>query len=206
MQAIFLSANELHRVARDAVKAAHTESLQSLVAVMFSCAYVEAALNELLHQIAEAETENVKRLGPLARAAGLYEKTAAVSRKLGVLGAAASGKEVDFGSQPFQDFDLLLELRNWLVHLRPEPLTLRENPSEEGTSLINDQYHKLIERLAQWKVIEIPRSHLLSVTSAAQLPGVAPWSLRTAEAVLQEVHRWIPDWRPPIVGTVESIE
>jgi len=48
-----------------------------------------------------------------------------------------SGKEVDFGSQPLQDFGLLLELRNWLVHLRPEPLTLRENPSEEGTSLID---------------------------------------------------------------------
>ena len=116
-----------------------------------------------------------------------------------------SGKEVDFGSQPLQDFGLLLELRNWLVHLRPEPLTLRENPSEEGTSLINEEFHKLIERLAKRKVIQIPKSHLLSVTGAAQLPGVAPWSLRIADAVLKEVHRWIPDWRPPMVSPVEAM-
>jgi len=205
MRAIFLSANELFWVAANAVKAAPTDGSQSLVAIMFSCAFVEGAVNELLFQVEEAEQDPLAKLRPLAKAAGLYDRTSSISRKLAVLGAAATGREAGFGTQPLQDFDLLIELRNWLVHLRPEPLTLRANPSGEGTAMINEEYHKLIERLADRKIIEVPGAYLLSVTSAAQLPGVAPWSLRTAVATLRELARWIPAWRPPIVGPVESV-
>ena len=74
MHGSFFSTNELHWVAEGAVKAAPTGGLQSLVAIMFSCAFVEAAINELLHQIAEAEAGGLGSLRPIARAAGLYGK------------------------------------------------------------------------------------------------------------------------------------
>ena len=203
-QSFFLSANQLGWVARDAAKASSEDGLQSLVAILFSCAYVEAALNELLHEIA-AYDGPLTTLRPIARAAGLYERTASVRRKLQVLGVVASGKEVDFGALPFQDLDLLLELRNWLLHLRPEVLSVQENPDDEGASIINAEYHALIMRLKERKIIGIAKGQLLSVVDAARSPGVGTWSFRTAEAVFAELQRWFPSWRPPIMGTVQAV-
>ena len=196
----FLGSNIISDVAWNSIAASDNDPHQSLVGVLFSCAWIESVINELLLALASDKTGD-SRIAALAKAADLYDQKAPLRRKLSVLGAAATGREIDFGRVPLQDFGLLMDLRNWIVHLRPETVKVKPNPSETGTSLINEEYHTLINRLAERGVIPKPDPNFLYsvVTTAAAAPNVAAWSYRTAYELLEEVSKWLPSWRSRIL-------
>ena len=104
-------------------------------AILTSIACLEAAVNELFAETAEIPNALIRAKDPQVaeRLARLWRTGAGRWRVLEKfqVALAAGGKELfDVGGPPFQDARLLIELRNRLVHFKPEwqPASL-----EDGT-------------------------------------------------------------------------
>jgi len=100
-------------------------------AVLLSVAFIEASVNEVLQDVAESEPGNLN-----SRCAGIDEDAAALIRELwtkpakleraGILDkyqislTACRRLPFDRGANPYQAASKLIELRNALVHFKPE--------------------------------------------------------------------------------------
>jgi hypothetical protein len=76
MKAKFLGSNLLAHVAKDAVALAATKPNQSLVAIIFSSAFIEALLNDYLQDLIESNREDLRLIKSVADSAGLHERMA----------------------------------------------------------------------------------------------------------------------------------
>jgi hypothetical protein len=197
MKARFLGSNLLAHVAKEAVAAAPTKPNQSLVAIIFSCAFVEALVNDYLDELRDSVDEGLQTIKHVADAAELNGRIS-LRRKIQVLRAAAKGEPAPFGSGPLQRFGLLIDMRNWLVHMRPELVDLVENPHETGHVMVNADDHKIVKQLVGFKVIQQPPGNRMSTVSQALFtPEAAAWSYRTAYDVAIDIGSWLPGWRIP---------
>lgn len=100
-----------------------------------------------------------------------------VQSKFNLAKLALSGSEFVKGALPFQDFDLLIGLRNAIVHLKPEKLS--------------DAAHKLVEKLAARKLIA---EHVVGTSWISQiaLPSVAKWACDVVVDMVESVHKSVP--------------
>jgi hypothetical protein len=195
--ALFLASNTLADIAFKAAKASVTDANSSLVALLFAAAWFEACLNEILFDLRERPNtfgnQDIADISLHAAAAGLDERIVSIERRLRVLCAACSNSELKASVQPWKGVLLLFRLRNWLIHLRPEPLVVREGREEEASSLVSIQVHQLAKDLLDAGAIkELPAGVLLPVSTVAQLEGVGIWAYRSAHAGILEVDKWFP--------------
>lgn len=200
-EATFFSSNILAQIAFNAAKGSLTTSNDNLISALFSAAWLEASLNELIHDLTrtdeallEPQLHDAKRA---VIAADLFESRAAsVELKLNVLCATTTQRQLDWGSQPWQHLSLLMQLRNWLMHLRPERMKVRVGSESEPSSLVSREVHKLVSALKDSGAIsQIPEGRLVPVAIAASLPGVGIWSYRVAYNALAGVAAWHHPWR-----------
>src|SRR5262245_42574726 len=107
----------------------------ALVAVVFSAMSVEAFINEVVlmaSKVREEHTEKYEAIKAFDLLAGeLEKKRCSTEAKLKAYVLALTGQPVESGRPPYQDFALLMELRNALVHNRPEEF----GPFEVGDML-----------------------------------------------------------------------
>lgn len=93
-----------------------------LIAVVFGVASLECFINEIgelsLQQSIPRHPAEVETLGALLKEAD--ESRLSLELKFHLARLALTGQKYDPGTQPYQDFKLLLNLRNWLAHPRPE--------------------------------------------------------------------------------------
>jgi len=205
-EATFFSSNILAQIAFNSATRSLTNSDDNLVAALFSAAWVEASLNELIHKLTATDEKNLDPQSLTAKqtvvAIDLFDsKSASVEMKLNVLCVTTTNRQIDWGSQPWQRLALLIQLRNWLVHLRPERMKVRSGAEGEASSLVSREVHKLVRALKDSGAIaEIPRGHLVPVAIAASLPGVGVWSYRVAYDTLAAVVGWHPPWKPRLLA------
>lgn len=208
-EATFFSSNILAKIAFNAATTSLTNPDDNLVAALFSAAWVEASINELVHKLtATAEKTLDPQLLTAKRtviAIDLFgSKSASVETKLNVLCATTTQRQVDWGSQPWQRLSLLIRLRNWLAHLRPERMKVRSGAEGEASSLVSSEVNKLVSDLkASGAIAEIPKGHLVPVVIAASLPGVGVWSYRVAYDTLATVVAWHPPWRQRLLALAQ---
>jgi hypothetical protein len=204
-EATFFSTNILATIAFNAAERSLANPDDNLVAALFSAAWVEASLNELVHKLTATHEKDLDtRLIEAKRtvtAANLFDrKSASLKIKLNVLCATTAHRQIDWGSQPWQRLSLLIQVRNWLVHLRPERMKVRPGVEGEASSLVSREVHELVGALKNSGAIEIPKGRLVPVAIAASLPGVGAWSYRTAYDTLAAVVAWHPPWGPRILA------
>jgi hypothetical protein len=207
-KAIFISTNILSGIAHKAAAAGDAD--KNIVAALFSAAWVEAAVNELIHHlVTEDETAMdpaLKEARRAAVAANLLEShSASIELKLRLLCATLTGKQLELGHQPWQRMFLLFELRNWLVHLRPEAMDVRPGRDDEPSMIVSSSVHKLVRALKASKAFaRIPAGHLVPVVIAAGLPGVGRWSYATAYNTLEGIAKWYPRWKSRLLLTAKK--
>jgi len=211
-EAVFFSSNILSTIAYNAAKGSLTAPDDNVVSTLFSAAWVEASLNEILHDLTvkdeallDPQLHNAKRV---VAAANLFESRAAsVELKLNVLCATAAQREIEWGSEPWQHLSLLLQVRNWLMHLRPERMKVRLGTEDEPSTLVSREVHKLVTGLKNAGAIpSIPEGRLVSVATAASLRGVGVWSYSVAYNTLAEVGAWHLPWKRSLLLAHEPIE
>lgn len=178
---------QLIQIARDGVRASEVDTLAAIAGIVFSALALEAIVNELLDRVRDpvkgSSIGPVARLLAVARAAGLYERHTAVEGKIQIMAAALNGSEVSSGSQPFQDCNLLIQIRNHIVHTRPET---REQ-SEDGTWPM----HKILQRLVARKILRTP-TQVSATIYELQNYAVAKWAFETMVATIQELVALFP--------------
>jgi hypothetical protein len=176
------------------------------VAALFSAAWIEASLNEIVHKLSVTSEGTVDSRVLTARrtviAIDLFDsKSASVETKLNILCATTTDHQLDWGSQPWQRLSLLVQLRNWLLHLRPERMKVRPGLEDEASSLVSSEVHKLVSALRDSGAIrEIPTGYLVPVLTAAVLPGVGVWSYKVAYDTLDAVSVWHQPWAPVLAA------
>jgi hypothetical protein len=205
IKATVLESNALSGVAWEAVKRSAVDSSQALVAILFGCACVESVLNHVLYELRTVPSEHLPngydRVSTLAREAGVQDDRLPWDRKVRVLALGATGQPVDLGRTPFQEFSLLVALRNWIVHLQPEQVVVRYDDDERPTRLVADEPHKLVQELIRRKVIDpIASPAGPSLVGAVRSAAVAQWSYGVVYNVLETIASWFPAWKQLLIA------
>jgi hypothetical protein len=195
---LFLASNTLNDIAFRSAQASKTNVDSNWVTILFSAAWFEGSVNEVIYQLVETsfaqDSERLKPVRLAAQAAGIGDKFVPIERKLRVIGAAAKGIQLDENTAPWRDVFLLFRLRNWMVHLRPERLKVRAGREDEPSSLVSTQVHELVtDLLAAGAIKGIPPGHMVPVALATGLDGVARWAYSAAYSGLAAVDSWFPE-------------
>jgi hypothetical protein len=159
------SSGSLVLLAKDAAERSRVKEPEAQVAVILACAATECAFNDLFTVVATWEEE------PSAKVRMLLDVLSAVEdakenllSKLKLVHLVSTGRQLDIGRQPFQDFHELYKLRSALIHRRPDPLIpLTQEPDRNryrrtvefvlsrglGTIYIGDPAHPQLSNVAQ---------------------------------------------------------
>jgi hypothetical protein len=152
----------------------------ALVSIVFSVIALESFVNEM--------TEYAQIMAPAPPEAVTFaqimgdaeEDHASLDFKLKLAHWIVTGRPMDKGSQPYQDFALLMRLRNDLVHTKPnKPFIAGETTNEEA-------HEALLTRFRNKQILADDRDSG-SWTYLVQSRAVAEWSCRTVARVVSEV-------------------
>jgi hypothetical protein len=207
--ALSIACGPLFSVARDAyVRAAAAEADSSeafdaaLTAIVFSAVSLEAFINEVaIYATFPSATDSSPELvtSYAALAAEIENNNGGVRLKFLLLSSVFSGKSYDQGAAPYQDFSLLVDLRNALVHHKPVDRIVM-GTEVKAVSSPKDQdalaARPLIRKL-RGKAIS-PSRELSGAPLIALLgtPLAARWACDTAIAMVQSVPELMTDSAP----------
>jgi hypothetical protein len=162
----------------------------SLVAVVFGVMWLESYVNELLETLVfpdEDPTKLPKKLQALRVVAEeMEQRRAQLPEKIQVISAVLIGRPIDRGARPYQDFDLLLAVRNRLVHTKPIRLTLH---LDEERSWSSDDPKKISRGLAErgFAGNNNPRGQLPWFYSVSIGPRFGRWALDVVDRMARAV-------------------
>jgi hypothetical protein len=108
----------------------------NLSCVLFAGSFLEAKLNELSADVVGLEPKEPK--APLAFWKVLHNlrKDLGVKEKWNLIASVSNGKLWDSSCEPFQSYDLIVSLRNELVHYKGEYATVSEPPVNKINALL----------------------------------------------------------------------
>lgn len=193
---LIISAGELYNVARTAyerTKGASSDRAQHdrdpLIAVVFSVITLEAFINE----VAQLAAREARRKGNPPSVAAFADLTDEIEESRGSLGLKFcvarhlfAGHPYDKGSQPYQDFDLLIDLRHALIHWKP-----REKFEPDGKGGLAVKPPDIVGRLRAKNILaELEAGQFIAWISTR---AVARWACNTAAAMVRSIAEVIPD-------------
>lgn len=182
------SSGPLFVVARKASQEHLSAEHSSLIAILFSAFALEAWVNDLLTNVrlggAYWSPAGVESLAKIAEE--IDDRTASLDLKVQLVAIALSGQAFDRGQQPFQDFALLIRIRNALVHGRPEHIELKVEPPRK--------HHSVLEQLAERGLVDLDRKGTIHpLLGGLSHPSVGRWAHSTSVAMAQTIAEMIPD-------------
>jgi hypothetical protein len=183
--------NTFLQIAQAASRRSKDDKSEAVVAIVFSAMSIEVFLNELIELASDPiwasdEGEDVKVLISVLDA--LEHQHAPIDLKIQMAHYILRRQQLDRGSLPYQDFDLLCDIRNALVHKKPEKLDWR--PEDTGKEF---EPHKFVKRLADRRVISLPPACMPPQWQhSVSCPEVACWSCGVAEKITRFLIDLIP--------------
>jgi hypothetical protein len=112
----------LQTIERKRVPERQRDQREALIAVVFSAMTLEAFINEFGDLAAAdwasapGDPQSIKEMGVALK--GLEERQASIQRKYRKAKRILTGQHYDQSGQPYQDFKMLIDLRNALVHIK----------------------------------------------------------------------------------------
>jgi len=175
----FLNARILYNIAIDAYRRARDRDSDenvvcsdSLVAIVFAAASIEAFVNQIIVTGEIGPSLGRHGLAVLSRILKLLEKDAPVATKYELVHLILTGDACAKGERPYQDLDVLITLRNWLAHMKPEPL--------DAVGVTRHLENRQVLRPKKGNAIESQLGRLGTV-------DVARWACDTAADVTQAI-------------------
>jgi hypothetical protein len=159
------------RVMRDAAEQGNGVGLEgSLVAIIFSAASLEAFIAEVAFLI-ECLAEDYPSLAKLGAVLNDAEESQVQARGKYLIAKAILGNGFDRGTNPYQDFDLLIRIRNAITHMKPD--------------IVRDDPHKLVASLQSrglCKAEDFPNNSWMD--QIATIP-TALWACNVASSMIR---------------------
>jgi|GEM_PF-3799684 len=175
--AMILYSGSILALARKALERSKTDHDEAVVCLILSAASVEGFLNEAIELAAAQRGEPTCSIGKIG--AELDEEHGKTSSKLRLMHYLFVGKRLDEGSQPYQDFALLVSIRNAIMHLRPDKV--HWDPEKEPGREFDLKPHALVERLIKRKVVlPPPKQFAPFLQQCIRHPAVGLWGHNTA--------------------------
>src|SRR5882672_4248007 len=173
----------------------------ALISIVFSVLTVEAFVNELAEFASSTTLEKPSGIDVLAEFLMDAERSnASLETKLAVSTWILSGKRFERGEQPFQDFALLVRLRNDVVHFKAN------DRFEEGEPT-GSRHANLIAKFKDKKMLaeDAEENEISSWSRLIKTKAVAQWSCLTAARMIMDFYDKIPvgDFRTCIVPSPE---
>jgi hypothetical protein len=190
----YFHAKQLFEIAKRASKSKSKKIDSAIIAIMFSASALEAFINEtagLARTIATSKRQPMVE-GYMSVMSELEEKKESILVKYHMGLLVFSGATWNEGDKVFQNFKLLITIRNAIVHMKTdrwETPVSREKPDPERRV---DQYPKFIKTLQQMNVISTPDKSRSWIELLGD-PRVGKWACETAEKITQEFAKCAPD-------------
>ena len=193
MPAIHLHCHTLLLISRKMALAAQTDSKRphaltddALLSIVMAAASTEAFVNEFSEYapLVCGELLSEAILAPLAACADVLremeESRAPVTSKYLIASLALVGRSFDKGAAPFQDFKLLIDLRNAVMHVRPS--------FGEDTHTAQ----RITDTLAQRGLAIAGGPGALDWFDRLMTPAVAAWAHDSAVAIIRGLLELVP--------------
>lgn len=160
----------------------------ALVSIVFSAASIEAFLNELpelLSAFPELLKDEPPQISTFVRLADEIETNkSSIKLKYVLAYSVLSGQPFDKSGQPYQNFSLLIEVRNGLMHMKPTDFSGEAKP--DGT-LVMGPTPKIIEKFRALGIMDIsepsislPIVNATQTTTPLRVDIPLPWNYRIA--------------------------
>lgn len=206
---LFLVASDAYKRITPTEPSAIGEKNDALVSLVFSVASLEAFFNELPELLADPP-ELFNQLPPeiIAMTDGIRNiesDKGSVEQKFKLAFEKLSGHECDKGASPYQDLSSLIEVRNGLVHMKPDKFS---GQAEGGGTLAMGASPRIISRLRSKGILAdaemtLPVNHDAGVQTLVQVPlpwhdqistyKAAKWACNTAADVVNNILAIFPD-------------
>jgi hypothetical protein len=188
MPAWYINSGGFYRQAREAASraslAGHKAQSEALIAVVFAFIALEAFINELSDFANETPADS-----PLAAFGSLMKDLNNSRASIGVRFQLAkwilSKEPFDKGQQPYQDFQLLIRLRNTIIHLPPDKAA--GDPPELPTDPL-----KFLDALRQKGLTHDSRDAVASFLAEIATPEMARWACDTTAAMVRSILEVLP--------------
>ncbi|OED44797.1 hypothetical protein AB833_00235 [Chromatiales bacterium (ex Bugula neritina AB1)] len=190
----YYHAGHLYSVAKNASSNKETDENDPLISIMFSVLALEAFINEsgsLAKMMPSSQKEKIVE-GFSSVMSELEDRKEALLVKYHMALLVFSGATWDEGAQPFQDFKLLITLRNAIVHMKADKWETETTIASEQKERELKQYPKFIKVLKQKGLISIPETST-SWLEVISNPKVGQWACQTAELITKEFTEKVPD-------------
>ena len=174
------------------------EQREPLIAIVFAAAAAEGFINEMRELALQCcgvppwagvgpEPDQVENLGSLLSEVEGAGGTTKLKFLVGKL--ALSGRPFDKGANPYQDFAMLLDLRNSLVHLKFDRI---EYPQ---INEVRVQHPDVINKLRSKNILAEfeDEQSLPSWVVLVSTPAVARWACNAIAAIVKDLVGSIPD-------------
>jgi hypothetical protein len=208
---LILVCGSLHSLAKKAYERTLTAASEqtphqpdALSAIILSVVSLEALIGELVEVVRgllpNCPEDSRNRGKALIDALELIEEgRGQLALKFQVAKFILSGSPYQTGASPYQNFDLLLEIRNGLVH--PKAFSVK---SDESGSAV-DPLRKFREKLRSLEIIaEIPKENVMAPFSTwVQTKAAARWACNTAVAMVHSLFEAPAE--DPLVQTLRTI-
>jgi len=167
---------------------------ESQIVIILAAVALEGFLNDLEHHGDWVTTlQGSPVASNLARVLSEAERGRASSLlKIDLAHLVLTGTLPDKGSQRYQDIQLLFNVRNRLVHAKPEVLQYAEAGEQP-------EYPDIVKRFVSRGVIPLPTNPSIGWTEYVLVPPVAAWSYNT----VVEAMKWFASnaSREPLLKT-----
>ena len=180
----YFHASVFFDIAKRAAEGENTDPDAPIIAVMFSVLALEAFINEA---------------GALARTVGFSESEQHVEEFYSIMKELEERREsllakydkgllvftdsmCEKGAQPFQDFKLLVTIRNSAVHMKADEWRVKVEQGKTDPERGITQYPKFVKTLQQRKIIELSTDSNSWLDEIMQ-PHLSTWACKTAEAI-----------------------
>jgi len=168
----------------------------ALTTVLFAALSTEVFINELAdmaHSFARAGMDGSPQLAAFAAAALETEESRKSTRtKYKIAGEMLAQRPFDKGRATYRDLEFLLDLRDCVVHLKPDRLTWID-------STVFRDAAKIENGLTERRLLQRSEGVATSLLSDISTAPVAVWALAVASAIIKEV---VLDLPPGILSEI----
>ncbi len=180
-------------LARKAYERSKSDPSESILTIILSAIGVESFINELTELASNSsfkrnEPSEIKVLGALL--SDLEKQRVQIRPKIQLAYYILTRQQLQVGELPYQDFALLISIRNALVHKKPEKF---HHPDDLENSEPDFDPHEFIKRLSDRKVIELPpKTEVPQWYAYIQNPEAAKWSYNIAVQMVKLIIDIVP--------------
>lgn len=190
----YFHCNDLFKIAQRAAEDSSSNKDAPIVSIIFSVIALEAFINEsgtLAKMVPTAKRQKI--IDAFATVMGeLEDRKESLILKYHMALLVFSGSTWDEGSQPFQDFKILVSLRNNIAHKKADKWETKANKSKSYKERSLEQYPKFIKQLYQKNLVKLPNESD-SWPEILTQKEVAEWACLTAKLITEDFFKIVPD-------------